>query len=146
MVADNDEDPADSFNYVRNQLAAVLGVANVPKGPLVRQAVTNSLSLQIVMVPWTDEQGNLETMCITPARNAQKAVGTHVDNFAAVTKADSWQSLSRRNEMWLRSNLAARCKTDPFVPLGIVFQDHKDLIPLKDKSFDRLANVLESYR
>jgi hypothetical protein len=96
------------------------------------------------MVPWTDIEGNLESMCVDAARNADKVVGAHVDSFLALLGGDQWPSPSRFGKAWLRSNLAGRCDVDPFVPLGRVFNEkkHENLIPLGDASFDRIVAVL----
>jgi hypothetical protein len=96
------------------------------------------------MVPWADTKGSLESLCVDAARNADKAVGAHVDCFLALLAADKWPSPSRFGKAWLRSNLAGRCSVDPFIPLGKVFneQRHDNLIPLGDACFKRIVDVL----
>jgi hypothetical protein len=96
------------------------------------------------MVPWTNEHGHLERMCVEAARDANKNIAMHVDTFMNLIRAEGWQNQSRFGKAWLRVNLAARCSRDPFIALGSVFAyaRHNALIPIDHSSFDRIADVL----
>ncbi len=142
IVADNDDAPAESFASVCDQINAKFGPGSAPDEPL--KPTKGRPRCTILMIPWTATEGTLESLCVDATRNADKAVGSHVDHFLALLAAEKWTSVSRRGKAWLRTDLAGRCEVDPFVPLGRVFSEkrHEDLIPLLDASFTRLANAL----
>jgi hypothetical protein len=143
IVSDNDDNPQDSFDRVRGQVEQFFPFAaptapgtSVPGPPLVR----------IQMIPENVEVDDLETLCLEAARHADAAIASHVDNFAALVGTDRWPHERRSKEMWLRSNLAARCQRDPFVTLQNVFTNrhHQNLIPLNHPSFQNISDVLTS--
>lgn len=144
IVADNDDVPAESFANVCSQIDVKFGAGAAPRAPL--EVTKGRPRCTVLMVPWTDREGNLESLCVDAARNADRDVGGHVDYFLALLAADRWASPSRVGKAWLRSNLAGRCESDPFIPLGRVFNErrHENLIPVGDGSFDRIADVLRS--
>jgi hypothetical protein len=144
VVADNDEDPQGRFDNIRTQLERVFGTGSAPPAPLEKTKGTPSLS--VLMIPWTDQHGHLEKLCCVAAKTADKKIGAHVDHFMALLNSDGWTD-SRIGKAWLRTNLAARCERDPFVPLGTVFDDNRynNLIPLNDPSLNQVANFLASF-
>jgi hypothetical protein len=142
IVADNDDDPADRFENVRRQIEDIYP-GTAPDAPLKRSK--KSPYCTVLMLPWTDEPGTLESLLREAARAPHKGDAAKVDHFLDSVNADKWKSPTRHGKAWLRSCLAVRC-TDPFVPLGEVFRDHQDLILLKDKSLDRVAAVLSGLR
>jgi hypothetical protein len=74
-------------------------------------------------------------------------MGGFVDQFASQAKVDKWKSECRKKEMWLRSDLAARCERDPFVSLRNVFSDKTNrwLIPLDDPSFKKIHDAMAKF-
>ena len=146
IVADNDESPSRSFANVCRQILTAYDQEKVPDGPL--QKVSRNPSLMILMLPWTDEFGNLETLCEDAARSNATQTATHVDQFAAMIRWERWDRQTRKSKMWLRTMLAACCEHDPFILVGSVFRHRKNqhLIPLNHHCFDRVADVLSQYR
>jgi hypothetical protein len=150
IVADNDERPNDSFANACAQINRVFGPGTAPNAPLQKtgRTATRGAAITVLMVPWTQEHGNLERMCVEAARDANKSVAAHIDTFMSLIGAGTWQNESRFGKAWLRINLAARCTRDPFIALGRVFRDarYNGLIPLDHSSFDRIAGVLVDSR
>jgi len=146
IVADNDENPAASFSNVCDHIEQLFGSGTRPSAPL-EKTKTRPIAVTVLMIPWTDVNGHLERLCIESATEADKAIAGHVQTFMDLIFADRWASESRRGKAWLRTNLAARCSRDPFVPLGEVFREdqYRHLIPLNHRSFDRIADVLASF-
>jgi hypothetical protein len=142
VVADNDDAPKERFDNACAEIEKAFGTKAVPKAPQV--ASKSKPRCTVLMVPWTDVKGNLESMCVDAAKEADKTIGGHVQTFLAMVKAEAWPSPSRYGKAWLRSNLAVRCEVDPFVPLGKVFREkrHEALIPVTDKSFNQIATFL----
>ena len=143
IVSDNDDEPDQSFERVRAQIETHFGFAP----PAADQVVNGPPYLKIQMIPADGELGNLETLCIEAARRADAEKAGHVDTFAALARTDNWDSACRKGEMWLRSNLAARCEGDPFVTLRNVFTVRRNqfLIPINDQSFDAISDVLSGF-
>ncbi len=145
IVADNDEAPDQSFSNVCRQIRSAYDTNKVPDRPL--QKVSSGPSIMVLMLPWEGQLGNLETLCEEAARAADAQVAGHVDDFAALIRADNWNKQSRKSKMWLRTMLAACCRHDPFVFLGNVFRYKKNrhLIPLDHRCFGRVSDVLSQY-
>jgi hypothetical protein len=97
-------------------------------------------------VPWDDINGHLELLCVEAAHWANRTTGQETDDFLARLLADR-RSESRKGKAWLRSNLAARCASDPSIALGKVFSEarHHGLVPVEHNSFDAIANYLNSF-
>lgn len=146
IVSDNNGAPDQSFSNVCKQILDAYSQDKVPDGPL--QKVSRSPSVMVLMLPWEGQLGTLETLCEEAARAPNAQVAGHVDHFAALIRADTWDNQTRKSKMWLRSMLAACCERDPFVFLGAIFRDrrHRHLIPLDHRCFDRVSDVLSQYR
>jgi hypothetical protein len=143
IVSDNDVDPEVSFQKVRDQVEAALGFA--PNKP--RQVAKGPPRVMILMIPWDNEPGNLETMCAGAARDVDKRVSQLVDNFQVYAGVDKWNEEVRQQEMWFRTNLAVRCEANPLINLLDLFgldKNHK-FIPPTAKSFPRVCEALASF-
>jgi hypothetical protein len=142
IAADNNDDPAGRFQNVCDQVERVFGRGTAPSTPL--QPSRTSPPVTVLMVPWTNRSGNLESLCVEAAKSANGQVARHVDTFMGLIHAEKWQSESRRGKAVLRVTLAATCVQDPFIPLGGVFEDprHRRLIPLNHQSFTPIADEL----
>ncbi len=145
VVADNDDDPQGRFEFLKSQLSQVFAAEKLPNAPLNTSAVTDKIDLTILMIPATEQHGNLETLCRDAAQRANVHVADRIDAFSADTVPPEWESDIRRSEMWLRCNLAVRCRQDPFVYLGTAFRDYPDLIPLNDKAFRPIVDLLRGF-
>ena len=142
IVADNDLDPDENFNKVRTQIEAT-GQYAIPNAPLVKESGTPTI--QVMMIPGTKKQGNLESLCVEAAIDAHPDIAKCVDNFADCVDADCWEEVTLREKMRLRSLLAAAHKPDPFIGLGNTWREEPTLIPLSHSCFDWIAKVLSSY-
>ncbi len=146
VVADNDTDPAANFARVRHQVANAGYPA--PETPLaVAEGVVQDLPrrLRILMLPWADRPGSLETLCLGPARAAEPALADCADAFAACARAAGRDQGARRDQFLLRVLLAAGHPPDPRLGLGLVWQRASALIPLGHADFDPIAGVLADF-
>jgi hypothetical protein len=143
LVSDNDEDHHTSFHKICNQISDAEFEA--PKSPLTR--TSQKPSIMVMMLPLDQKPGNLELVCNDAAEVSKlgRAIASSVNRFQELLGADAWPP-PRRGKFWLRSYLAATA-TDPFVPLSAVFSDRANhhLIPLTDRSFKPIADVLNSF-
>jgi hypothetical protein len=142
IAADNDQTPAENFEKVRSQIARA-GNYPVPSAPL--QRATGTPNVTVMMIPWANERGNLETLCLGPAMGVSSVLANCVDAFAACVSVSGWPSGAKLDAMKLRSLLAASHPRNPFIGLGRVWSDAPGLIPLTDASFDRIAAFLARY-
>ena len=142
IVADNDDSPSERFSSVCAQIEQVFGLGTRPSAPLLKTHTKPAVT--VLMIPWTNMNGHLEKLCIESAQDADKTVAEQVQTFMDLIRANRWDSESRYGKAWLRTNLAARCSRDPFVPLGEVFRESRyhDLIPVNHSSFDQISDVL----
>jgi hypothetical protein len=146
IIGDNDDSPRDRFNDICEQINEVFGRKVAPPAPLATTRTKPRCT--VLMIPWADQEGTLESLCCDSAREADKAAGASVDTFLDLVHANLWQSKSRSGKAWLRSNLAVRC-SDPFVALGDIFDEnrYRRLIPItvRDQSFKQIAEVLGTF-
>ena len=139
MVADNDHRPDTNFQIVRRQIERSLGPSCVPAEPLLTAAGPPRVT--VMMLPWRDTPGTLESLCVQSARESEPILSEHIDTFAAAIGQPEWESSVRKNKMWLRTSLAARHR-NPFVFLGKVFREDRGLIPLSHNSFDTVSSFV----
>jgi len=146
LIGDNnDHDPiTTNFKCIKQQAHNFFGFS--PNHPR-EFASQGGRRIMILMLPWDKEPGNLETVCLEAARSFQNRISGKIDQFHADVGADRWNSTCRKNEMWLRANLAAKCERDPFVSLRNVFSQRAtmELIPLIHSSFQRIEDELARF-
>jgi hypothetical protein len=144
VVSDCDENPNESFNFVREQVYQAFNINCGLDAPLQITETPSGINISIAMIPAENQVGNLESFCIDAARSSNPELAAFTDNYKHRTGAEHWDNTCRKDEMWLRSNLAAQNEDHPFVPLGSVFKNYPDLIPLSHNSFDEIATHLQA--
>ncbi len=147
VVADNDNNPELSFANVCRQIKKAYDDEKVPAEPLIKVSLEPSIT--VLMIPWANEKGCLETLCLNAARSVNAEIAENVDRFLALVRTENWDSDVRKDKMWLRSMLAVSHERDPFVFLGNVFREQREdrlLIPLNHRRFDAIADVLQNFR
>jgi hypothetical protein len=72
------------------QINQVFGPGTAPKTPLQKTPRTakRAAAITVLMVPWTNEHGHLERMCVEAARDANKNIAMHVDTFMNLIRAE----------------------------------------------------------
>jgi len=150
IASDNDDDRAASLADVRRALedadkddfSTPPRRFAVPNQPL--QKAGTSPIVVVMMLPWTDELGNLETMCFEAASRAQPAKRQCVDAFSACTGAVRWR-MSRRSKMQIRTIIAGSHEDNPDMGLTFVWKRRPDMIPLNDHVFNRVSDFLRNF-
>lgn len=132
IVADNDESPDASFRNLCDQIESVFGPGTAPKRP--QQKTTTKPAVTVLMMRERGKSGG-------------QKIAEHVDLFMALIVSEKWNDESRQGKAWLRANLAARCESDPFVPLGHIFSrdEYRTLILLEDNSFKEIHDFLAGF-
>ena len=144
VVADNDGDAKRSFKRICEQINDAFESDIAPKEELT--ASKSKPRCTIMMLPLEQESGALESILLDAARSCHKGTAGSIDNFLADVKVKADDEELRYHKAWLRSYIAARCG-DPCAPLGDIFdvKAYKKLVPLEHKSFDAIADVLNSF-
>lgn len=153
VVADYDDSPNESFKQVCDQIRKKFGDKAAPKKVLERvprgqqrPSITVMMMPDAAEAPTQPSKGHLETLCLPAAKSVESKTTSNVEQFLATMRTDQWTSEPRRDKAWLRSHLAVTAD-NPFVSLKNVFDESKnrDLIPIRHKSFEPLANYLKVF-
>jgi len=143
IVADNDDDSQASFANVQAQIRRTAAQHAVPPAPL--EATKASLPIAVMMIPWTDEAGSLETLCASAAEAAYPLQAACAEEFQSCTGLDVWPA-SKRAKVMLRSIISAVHRRNPDLSLSFVWDDCPDVVPLRHTCFDRIADYLLTFR
>jgi len=125
IVADNDNDPPAKFKNVQTQIDEFFGNGTAPAAPLVRVKKHPNPAITIMMIPWTNINGAIETLCAHPARKADDNAAKKTLECLDSCHADKWGNDLRLAKAWLRVNLAIRSTLDPDVPIGDALMENK---------------------
>lgn len=149
IVADNDSDGAATFA----EIVDMVGAAEVspgqpyipPTAPLVKGAGVPSVV--VMMLPWTDVNGALDTLCLAAAENQRHLLSGPVHAFAAAAQVDDahgWP-ITKQHKMKLRSLISAAHAADPYISPAYVWKHGTDLVPVSDASFNQIADFIRDF-
>lgn len=153
IVADNDLDPSEAFKNVRRQIVdsnrnddRKWGVPDKPRD-LVQS--TGSLpSLAVLMIPWDDEKGCLETICFEAAEEGRAEHARCVHDLVKCAKAEGW-NISALSKLRMRVMVASLCESDPNTGLQYIWSEGRghptDIASLTAKCFKRIADYLSAF-
>ena len=143
VVADNDDSPPDRFNFIAQQIGGAEGFT-APQHPLEVARAPGVPPLVVMMIPWVDERGALETLCLESAYAESHEIRECITRYAECTSASNWSSGTSQDKMRLRCILSSRCEDDPNTGLAFAWSKKKcpRLIPLNHGCFDRVASFL----
>ena len=149
IVADNDANPKDAFSGVVEKINATAEIIGPPKrryiapdAPL-KKAGSNP-AIVVMMLPWTNCNGALDTLCYASAARKRPDIGMCVESFAKCAKSDIW-AITKMSKMKLRSLLSAAHHVDPYIAPAWVWSDGTDLIPLDDVAFNDIDKFLRKF-
>jgi hypothetical protein len=148
LVADNDGNPNAKFTEVINQIKSAEDYA-IPTKPreIVRKPPLPAVV--VLMMPWDNTVGNLETLCFQAANKQRPEIAKCVEKFIHCVKAGSWE-VSQLAKLRLRCLIASSCPGDPNTSLQHAWGGAKkrptDLIPLRDRCFETLVKWLRRLR
>lgn len=151
IVCDSDIDPEENFNNLVRQICTVENQSVMPAIQFVAPTVfltpsMGSPTLRVLSLPWIDEPGNLECLCVDAAKDTT-AHARHVDVFGNSTGAYFWPSHNSVGKFSMRAILAATNERDPSIGIGKLWEGgNKDrFVPLGHSSFNRVADVLNVF-
>lgn len=143
--------PRNSFTDVVAQIDSTAPIIGPPRSKFAAPAAPlqkagSNPSVVVLMVPWPGTPGNLDTMCLTAARNhSNSAFVSCVDSFSQCVGADQWASESARTKMKLRCHLSASWKDDPAISPTYVWSKNTNLVPLTDPVFSSIVGFLRDF-
>ncbi len=150
IIADNDDDPAAAFHDIQKQIRESNKDEErqwgVPTKP--RELATSSGSLPsigVLMVPWDDEQGCLETLCFDAAKAQRPDHAKCVEDLVKCAKAESWV-ISSLSKLRMRVMTASLCEKDPNTGLQYIWTEGRgcptDISPLNSEVFKKIVDYL----
>jgi hypothetical protein len=110
IVADNDGDPDGAFKNIQKQIAAAGFM--VPNKPRETVATTARSPLSVLMIPWDNDIGCLETLCVSAANQKYKIELDCAEGLVTCAGAGEWD-IAKKAKLRMRGFLSAVCKSDP---------------------------------
>ncbi len=144
IAADNDLDPAKAFTKISELIKASLPQQPyaVPSTPFTK-AGTNPVVV-VMMIPWLNVKGSLDTMCLEAAMKKAPAIASCVEKFAKCAKTNEWP-ITKQAKMKLRSLISAAYDKNPYLPPSWVWKNNTSLVPLSDPVFNQVASFLSNF-
>ena len=133
IVADNDAEPEKSFRGIIRQIKAARRFA-IPQKPREVANAGQQMAVSVLMLPWDDVPGDLETVCFEAAARAHRKIAACVEAYVQCVGAKQW-GVSQISKLRLRCLIAASCRKDPNTGLQYAWEAQggrrpKNLIPL----------------
>jgi hypothetical protein len=142
VQGDNDHDAAIKFQAIAGKIAEAEGYV-APHNPLEVARAVNRPPVVVMMMPWVNEPGCLETLCLPSAEAAFPEVKKCVDKQYECANISTWD-IAKQHKMRLRM-IASTCKTDPYTSLVHAWSRTENLIPLDHACFQRIVDFLANF-
>ena len=141
LLCDNDDNCAGTLTEMQKQIRQCEQFG-VPARALEWADSDSGLPrIMILPIPWSNETGELETLCLPSAVASMGQSSTCIENFAKCADLSHSCKLPKTR---LRILIAGAWPEDPNIALGTVFEKHKTrhLIPVDHACFNQLSNFL----
>lgn len=147
FVGDNDDDPAASVAAIRDQLTKTEEFGNPPRKldvPInLLEKTAGVPSVALLMIPWANEPGCLETLCWNVASRVKPDLAPCALELIRCAKIEGW-SASKLDKVRLRALMASSYKRNPEISLTFLWDDFPELVPVSDSEFNRISEFLRS--
>jgi len=147
LVADNDEDPAISFEKVCTQILKAPGYG-VPGQPMEPCKSQDSLpQITVLMIPWEGKSGCLETLCLPAMRDRLPSIKKCFDEYATCARVElSSCAQYRLDKLELRILLSTHHWKNPLLSLASAWDPKIDNpIPLDHNGFENIKQFLTDF-
>ena len=143
VVADCDERPAARFRDIQGELRAA-GWCGIPSAPLEVAQRAGVPDINVIMLPWPNQAGNLETLCLRAIYAKWPRLRWPLSCFVWLTPARSW-GISKQSKSRIACLLSTTCASKPEATLHTLWQeDARYHFDLRHHCFDDLAEYLAS--
>ncbi len=141
IVIDNDNNPSKAFDGLRDQIIDAEGYP-VPARPLEPVTGEGFPALVVIPLPWMDEAGCLETLCLISASQQNVEIWNCLERYKQCVDVNG--EMPQKDKMLMRCLLATACKTDPNTGLRYAWSRPENMIPLTNTCFERLVAFLRN--
>jgi uncharacterized protein DUF3226 len=149
LVADSSNDPTATFQELRGYIEEAQHYG-VPDQPLqvARAAVLGGLPIApdiiVLLIPWIDQPGSLESVCLIHLAVKHAAIATHVEAFCAATEMNEWP-IEKRDKAKVQCFIAATNQDDPNKSLRYAFSGVEPIVSVSNGCFGQIAGVLQNF-
>jgi hypothetical protein len=143
IVSDNDNDPVRSFGEVQDQIRIATGYP-VPEKPMEAARAVGQPIVLIMMLPWIDTPGSLETLLRMVLQREQEAMMVCVDEFLKCTKVTEWE-IQKRDKAAIQCFIAGSNHEDPNKTLRYLLESKNNPLPMNALELDNIANTLKNF-
>jgi len=147
VVGDADNNPDKSFRELRGQIPAEDGYG-VPDHPREATRGSNGIAVAVLMVPWDDEPGCIESVCLQAMYDRWPEERACLETFSDCMRTNGWQNICHRDKMRLRALFCSICEDDPYWGLAQAWNTRnraRNLVPLNHNAFNRIAELLRDF-
>jgi hypothetical protein len=110
IVADNDGAPTTAFQNIQRQIRDA-GYTS-PTNPRETAQTTGLSPVSVLMIPWDDEAGCLETLCLGARNTNYEAQWDCANALVQCANAGGWE-IAKREKLRMRAFLSSVCRSDP---------------------------------
>lgn len=148
LVSDNDDSPDASFG---NVIGAIKNAEEFGEPPRTHPVPANAQekaagkpAIVVYMIPGPGLSGNLETLCLSAAKQAHAPLVTCVDELATCAELGDW-SVTQQAKAQVRAFVAIAHQARPDISLTKVWSDAPHLFPMHSNAFNDLAAFLQTF-
>lgn len=149
IASDSDTDPNTSLRAVIDAIAAtdpiyeITGVRyQVPRS--ARGRTHGRPALGILLIPWEDQPGNLETLLLDAIRHQWGPQRQCAEALMRCVGADTWP-VTKKSKLLLRALIAGAHRRRPDLGLAKLWVQFPELISLNDRHFQDIAHYLRTF-
>lgn len=140
IVTDSDDNPVAAFEAMRKQI--IDAGLEAPLKPL--ELSGGSPAVGILLIPWFDEPGNLETLCLPVIIEKYPVVAKCADEYHSCCQITHW-SLGKQSKMRFACIVAASCERDPTKAMRYLWESGDYCIDANHNAFDRIAEAVRQF-
>ncbi len=144
VVSDNDSDPVRAFAEVQEQIRMATGYP-VPPRPMEVAKIVGQPAVLIMMIPWKDIEGCLETLLKAIWERERPPMKICVDEFLRCTNVTEWE-IPKRDKAAIQCYIAGSNHEDPTKSLRWYLNKTQNIsIPMNSPELDNIANTLRDF-
>jgi hypothetical protein len=143
VVGDNDLNPAVALQNIQLQIQSAGGYG-VPAAPRVPARIAGFPTIVVLMVPWDNAIGCLETLLLQSVRSVNPELGNCVDTYATCSHVDVWNEIER-SKMKLQSLTSVICRSDPTTPVSYAWSRPETIVSLTQPCFEQIVEFLQEF-
>jgi hypothetical protein len=141
IVTDSDDDGPATFKRIQTEIRTAGLTA--PDEPLTLSP--GALRVAVMLLPWHDEEGNLEVLCLRAMNERHENVRRCVDQYIACYPAiEAWRP-GPQAQLRVRVMLSTICASDPNTALRYAWNRSETCIELTHPCFDRVSTAIRDF-